>query len=205
MINLEQIKDYCQGKSVCLVGNGRQTTEGFNGEYIDSHDIVIRINGGVPKPELKEHMGSKFNLWVYSSCPQKIGRFVELDKIYNPDYILRLRCKIAYPHKTMIHKTFFQCGDRNGVPSQTDKDYLEIHDLLKKEPTTGCQAFHFIKRNIPYSKLSLVGFDFFEKDNPALGSVFYDKRYDHNAEKRFILANVDENLCTYDNNVIITA
>ena len=204
MISLDEIKAYCKDKTICLVGNGGGATEGFQGGYIDSHDIVIRINGGVPILDLKEHMGEKFSLWVYSAVPHKIGRITDLDKKFNPDYILRIRCKINFLHKYLYHKTYFQSGHGGrGGECQDDDDFKHIVSILGKEPTTGCQAFHFLKRNIPYRKLSVVGFDFFETDNLLLGSVKHEGRYNLEGEKRFILSNLDEHLCCYDNDVII--
>src|SRR5690606_27484134 len=43
-VSLEDMNQHFQGKTVALVGNARSLSHRTFGSYIDSHDVVIRLN-----------------------------------------------------------------------------------------------------------------------------------------------------------------
>ena len=46
MASLEEIKEFCKGKSIIIVGNSSRLLNERHGKLIDSYDIVVRINKG---------------------------------------------------------------------------------------------------------------------------------------------------------------
>ena len=60
MIQLEELKDYCEGKKIIIVGNSSRILNGKHGKLIDSYDIIVRINKGYL------HTKQTFFQWDYS-------------------------------------------------------------------------------------------------------------------------------------------
>ena len=46
MVSLEQLKRYCAGKTIIIVGNSSKILNNNHGKLIDNYDIVVRINKG---------------------------------------------------------------------------------------------------------------------------------------------------------------
>ena len=97
-IELEELQDYMRDKNIALIGNGNCIFNREYGSLIDSHDVVIRINGGVPLTGKYSHViGAKFD--IYS---------VNLDNTHwvnrgkDAKYILRLNPKL--PNKLDQHQ-----------------------------------------------------------------------------------------------------
>ncbi len=64
---LERLSDHeamalFEGKTVALVGNDKAMMKAELGEQIDSHDVVVRMNRGVPNPGLEKRVGSKTDI-----------------------------------------------------------------------------------------------------------------------------------------------
>jgi len=62
-LRFADIRDYVADKTVAVVGNATSFVGAGYGEAIDSHDIVVRINAGVPRPDRAADFGTKMNVW----------------------------------------------------------------------------------------------------------------------------------------------
>jgi Glycosyltransferase family 29 (sialyltransferase) len=74
-----EIAQIFKGKSVAIVGNSPGLINQGLGKEIDSHDLVIRLNGGirVPKPE---DLGRKMDVIFLGATMEKEKDFLELNK-----------------------------------------------------------------------------------------------------------------------------
>lgn len=55
----DDVAAYLSGKTVAVVGNASSALQAKNGDEIDAHDVVLRLNAGVPLPEQKRAIGSR--------------------------------------------------------------------------------------------------------------------------------------------------
>ena len=84
-----------RGKSVCVVGRADYLYDKIYGDFIDSHDVVVRVN--LPRPQRKNEPVIKYKLyresWDYkqsfvdSKYWENIGRRTDVFAIANPTYI----------------------------------------------------------------------------------------------------------------------
>ena len=65
-IELEELQFYMKDKTIALIGNGARLLNKSDGNEIDSHDVVIRINGGAPFCEIEKYkkiLGKKHDIY----------------------------------------------------------------------------------------------------------------------------------------------
>ena len=82
-MNIEGIKKYCEDKSIIIVGNSTSILNKKLGDFIDSHDIVIRINHGFPRKQFVESTGKKTNIWTFCFWNVQIQK--KEYSIFNPE------------------------------------------------------------------------------------------------------------------------
>lgn len=179
---LEQIKSFCKEKSIVVVGNSSRILDSDYGKYIDSHDIIVRINGGCPINKIYyEKLGRRTDIYVVSyKNEQKIKKTLSTIK---PLYVLRLNDSVYLSHPMCY---FSENEERDELKSK----------FKNCKPSTGSMVINFFKKHIDYKELVLIGFDFFKSidslNRPnVLGSYLYK---DHNPEQEsaFILSMIDE-------------
>jgi 5,10-methylene-tetrahydrofolate dehydrogenase/methenyl tetrahydrofolate cyclohydrolase len=175
---LEDLKKYCKNKNIIIVGNSSNLLNKENGQFIDSHSIVIRVNHGYPiKTDYRKNIGNKTDIYCVSISRTDIVN--NILKNSNFKFILRLTS-----FNSDLNQTSVIYGNR-----------LEYTELKKKfggyKPSTGSVLINFIIKNIEFKHLNLIGFDFFENESRfkknKLGSFLY-KEHDTQFEKNFILS-----------------
>ena len=57
----EQILEILENKNIILVGNSIEIMNYEKGEFIDSHDVVIRMGKGIPRWDRDIHIGKKID------------------------------------------------------------------------------------------------------------------------------------------------
>lgn len=157
LISLETIRKYCEGKSVILVGNGECIlNNNSHGDIIESKDIVVRMNHGVPTTEIEKNVGHRTDLWIcaFNSKPKQVTEYY----VFNPDYVIRL-------NNDMIDDEL-----NNITYIWNDYHYKVFKDSLGVLPTTGVTALYFFNEFIKPSELNIIGFDNFETN------VFYSDK-----------------------------
>lgn len=156
MISFEEIQNYCKDKSVIIVGNSGSLKESGKGSVIDSYDIVLRMNHGVPGKWTKD-VGARTDIWFFS-YHYRNKQLAE----YN---LLIPKFAISNAGETRTHDEL-----RGKVYTFPPKQRLEIkQSLLKvglpqgKHPTTGFLCINWFLNYVKtQKKLDIVGFDFFE-------------------------------------------
>ena len=122
MVKLEEIKKYCEGRKIIIVGNSSRILNGKHQKLIDSYEIVIRIN----------------------------SERLDYSNVYDVD--------------------------------------VETYNILKQElggfkPSTGISTYNFFNRFINFSRLDLIGFDFFESSSRQRNQLGHCYVEDHHGIK----------------------
>lgn len=172
---LDNIKDYCSGKRVILVGNARDIIKNPYGPQIDSYDIVIRMNHGHPLSKYIANMGKKYNIWAHGFLSYK-KQITEYSRIKNiVDFHIETNekklCRKIFDKKAfLIPKKWYKVGyekNRKG-----------------KEMSTGLNAATFFVNWVGTMKeVSIVGFDFLKTTNRVLQSASARKFHDTQSEE----------------------
>lgn len=176
---LEDIKEYCKGKSIIIVGNSSNILNKNQGNFIDSHDIVVRINYAIPiRRNLKNDTGIKTNIYIAGISKSK--RVLKLIENIKLDYILRLS-----PYGEKI------------VQSNVYQDSIKNYNQVKQEfnaykPSSGCLAINFFCKHINFKSLTLIGFDFFNNSSrPNIFKSYLYKDHDPMYEKKYIISKLN--------------
>jgi len=148
----EVIKD----RSVALVGNAESLFSKGLGSYIDSYDLVVRLNLGI---EIKDsfQQGSKTDLWAiyHSYIPMHL-------KIRNSNYIIDSKYILCMKY---IHPKDIAAGIniKNNLPLPThDYDELEHRLLIQKfgydNISMGLLILDYVYNRHP-KNIGIFGFD----------------------------------------------
>jgi hypothetical protein len=142
--SLVEIREFCKGKKVCLLGNANSILDGK--KDIDSFDIVCRMNRGYPGGKEK-FIGSRTDVLFLSTGMS--GENVRTS--FNPRFVIWMtEChRLAYPW-------VFKSAIQNPV-----EDWKTLYNQLSINPTTGMMALYFTLKHIDFKSLDIYGFDFF--------------------------------------------
>lgn len=172
--------DFVRDKTVVLVGPAPSIIGTKQGKYIDSFDIIIRLNKALPIPEhLKEDIGSKTDI-LYNClnpkphCGGKIN--FEVLKKNNVEYLCCPYPPI-YPFKKNIDA--FKKNNKGFIKfKHFDTDYyLRLKKWMHTNPNTGVCAILDILR-YPIKSLYVTGITFFKGG--------YYKEYRNQNEKQVL-------------------
>lgn len=180
-VSLEEIQHFCSGKSIALVGNGSCLLKKRHGKLIDSHDIVIRMNYGMPiQRSLADYTGRRTDIYIGSmSRPEAVLNQLRGS---NPKYVFKLIRASSNVSPKLLELPNFFLGDI--------KEYREVRSEFNGlKPSTGAVALSFLINNIEYANVAVFGFDFFKSASRAgrnrFNSYLY-KDHDPQLEQRYI-------------------
>ena len=165
MASAREILDLLENKNVVLVGNSVEILNYKKADFIESHDVVIRMGRGIPRPRHYEAIGQRTDLWAtgFLRAEQMIDR-PELKGV--PKLLNRTRINLLtardLPVDEELHTMF------------SDDELLDIYDEFGYEnnavlgrPSNGfIVLLWLIKKAWVWKRLSIVGFDFFAKAAP---------------------------------------
>jgi len=153
-----------ENKSVILVGNSVEILQFEHGDWIDSHDVVVRFGKGLPTEDKYKSIGSRTDIWVSGYLRSK-------HQIFYPHAIKLLnRARVDLNSDVSRHKI-----GKDWITMFTDDELKAIYkefglkndDFFGKRPSNGFIAILFFTRMVHvWKKLSLIGFDFFAKSVP---------------------------------------
>ena len=154
MITREEFHDYCQGKSIAILGNSRILLNTKRGELFDSHQVVLRMNMGYPKAAYQEFLGKRTDVWSAAMTDQDKQRryhalFNERKYTLWPWHDVSVMVSELKPNAFAFPASFYQ----------------EIHAECGSVPSTGCLILSYFLRKIDYQSLTVAGFDFFTTPN----------------------------------------
>jgi hypothetical protein len=172
MVPIEELKKYCEGKKIIIVGNSSRILNGNYKKLIDNYEIVVRINKGYLqewKNLYSDKIGSKTNILSLGLKSSAFSANIIQSNTVN--YII----------SPIIH------SERLDYPNVYDVD-KETYNTLKLElggfkPSTGISTYNFFNRHINFSRLDLIGFDFFESSSRQRNQLGHCYVRDHHGIK----------------------
>lgn len=177
---IQEIKQYCKDKSIILVGNARINKK--LAHIIDQHNIVVRMNFGFPGND-NIHRGKKTDIWfcAFKNKNCQMREYLKYDP--KPKYIIRLNDD--YINEELKDK-FIQWDIRRYYKLRKEMlgeiAHKKFHNLKtgKKHISCGIRAIYFFIEFLKLPIISIVGYDFFNKNN------FYESHEgEHRIGKKF--------------------
>lgn len=83
------------GKTVAVVGPSRSIIGDKKGEYIDSHDLVVRFNYMFPVTTFTEDLGTRTDILYHCFCRRNIQEYDAIQKLYDPKYTSTVKCFVS--------------------------------------------------------------------------------------------------------------
>lgn len=167
MATAELILKLLENKNVVLVGNSIEILNYNKGEFIDSHDIVIRMGKGIPRERHYRNIGVRTDIWATGFL--RAAQMAERPNLQNVPKLLN-RTRINLNTAKEVDKSLI--GEFHTM--FTDAELLELYDefgyennALLGRPSNGfITLLWLIKKAWVWKSLTLVGFDFFAKSAP---------------------------------------
>lgn len=158
---IKRYSDFLIGKRVVVVGPAAYTLGKGLGKWIDDHDVIVRLNWGVPVPESqKDDLGHRTDV-LYKRL-LKLGKmdFIDLDEWQSE----KLKWVMAVDRGQQNANQFYFENRMRGSNIQ----YLiergarnELHRDLGTSPFIGASAiYHLLKHKV--ESVDVVGIDFYQ-------------------------------------------
>jgi hypothetical protein len=195
MISKEEFDNYCNDKTLIMVGNGNSLIEKneegnykITGDFVDSHDIVLRFNAARPGV-FKTVIGSRTDIWSTNRHHKK-NHFAFPDKKYVvfPCLVLDIEPEVEPITYQIPSDLILEVAqDYNPDKNVTKENLMHTN---KKWPTTGLILFYYFIKHIRYKSITMVGFDFLQK------KTFYYKNTGYNGIRTYHDKEAEERLFT---------
>ena len=167
MDNKETIINLLKDKNVVLVGNSIEILNYENADFIDGHDVVIRMGKGVPRERQHAAIGKRTDIWASGFLrAEQISARPDLQD--TPKLLNRCRIDLNSPRDLpgWLNEQFHTMW--------TDQELLELYDEFGyvNNETLGRPSNGFIvllwliKKAWVWKSLTIIGFDFFAKKAP---------------------------------------
>ena len=143
MVTLQELKKYCEGKKIIIVGNSSKILNGKYQKLIDSYNIVVRINKGYLHRQniYSDKIGTKTN--ILSIGLQSANFAANVIQSNTVNYILS---PIIY-------------SERLEYPNVYDVEKNVYNELKNKlggfKPSTGISTYNFFNMNMNFERLDL--------------------------------------------------
>jgi hypothetical protein len=142
-------------KNIIFVGNSVEILQHKHGEWIDSHDIVVRFGKGYPTEDKWESIGSRTDIWISGFLRSK-------HQVYYPNSIKLLnRARVDLDSDVSRHKigndwiTMFSDYELKTIYEEFG---IKNNDFHAKRPSNGFISILFFTRMVDvWKKLSLIG------------------------------------------------
>jgi len=168
MKTIHDVQCLVDNKNILLVGNNDTINKTDNSKIIDSYDIVVRMNHGVPEPNL----GSKTDIWLCSY--NNVNRQpLDYQKV-TPKIVIRLN---ADGNINDIIRENLYIWDK--------KEHLKFKEHIDCLPSTGVMAIEFFLNFTKPKSLTLIGYDNFKTKTFYNLRVIADKYHDINKEAEY--------------------
>lgn len=171
--DLAEVMAYLAGRSVAVVGNASSLLSHAYGDFIDGHDVVVRMNRGIPIDAIAQ--GCSLDICCFSTIPE-IGDILE-----------RASPRFAIWMSPRARRRYWGTP---GVRFYALDHWQALRSRLGARPSVGALAIDLISRSAARTA-SILGFDF-----KASGTFYAAQQHlgphDYRAESRYILGLVKE-------------
>jgi len=172
---VQSVRELVKDKSIIFVGNSVEIMHHKYGDFIDSHDIVVRFGRAMEAtPKQEESIGKKCDIWVTGQFRAPVYKTLRKEfesGRWKNTKILINRCRGNLQLKNWDFEDHLPEGMKY-EQMYTDQELIDImkafnKDILKLQnlrPSAGfITILWFINKVKTYKSISLIGFDFFAK------------------------------------------
>ena len=168
-----EFANFIRDKNVIIVGNSVELMNHEKAEFIDSHDVVIRLgSGGVIPFSMKPAVGKKFDVWCVGLLRANLLQ-VEPKKFQNIKHIMYNRNRIwlndiyspyagegfwELAHSMFDYEELYEICERFGVLPNNKSSFRLSNGFLA--------IYYMVEKAKMYKTLTIIGFDFFKKSTP---------------------------------------
>jgi len=164
-MELKEIQEFVKGRGILLVGNSESLILKDNSKFIDSYDVVVRMNHAVPQANI----GFKTDIWLCSFI-NKDMQMVQFPK-FNCKYNIKLNDDGNLNENLKNH--FYIWPDK-------ERDKIR-EDIGFHTPSTGVMAIYFFL-NYCQCFVDAIGYDGFRTGTFYNGNVNNASRF-HDVKK----------------------
>lgn len=145
---MRELLDLVDGKTVALVGSAQSILDRDDGDAIDSHDVVIRMNLSIPPRLPKAKIGKKTDVW----CMAKSFRSIE-----TPSGV-----------KLVLFMKLTKYGDHDWITVQRERANAirwpqdledDVYQFVGAPPGTGIRLLYWLKKHANPSSVHVYGMD----------------------------------------------
>ena len=161
--------EFLQGKTVALVASGSSLKGAGLGEYIDSFDVVARLNRALPISPKKENDIGKRTDVLYNTLDTFPDAGGPIDGQLWKECGVKYICG-TYPKSESFTHPEWSIGLNDIVPTRwlSDEVYYPIREKVKYRPNSGTTSLMDLL-SFDVKKVHLFGLDFFR--------TMYDSEY----------------------------
>jgi len=161
----QKYRNFLKGKRVILVGPSCHLKNSKQGEFIDSYDIVVRMNLGYRiLPNLIVDMGKKVDI-LYTT----VGNFYIKNKYFTRDimkelsFFLKWMCVTSCPVHRISFGKLQKMNKKINIPIRNihKKDYKKLIKKTIRKPTCGMVSIIDLLR-YDISELYITGLTFYD-------------------------------------------
>ena len=175
MVTKQNIINFIGNKNVLLVGNSESIILKDNSKFIDSFDIVVRMNHATPC----QNLGFKTDIWL-CAFNNKTQQPIEYN-MFKPKYVMRLN--YDKPDKLHPNINWYVWGE---------EEYNSFKERFGFLSSTGINAIEWFTTELK-QPINIIGFDGFKTGTFYNKDKKLQKKY-HNPQKEqeFIQQKIDE-------------
>jgi len=168
MVSADKVLKLLKNKNVIIVGNSVEILNYKKGEFIDSHDVVIRMGRGLPRTKIqKEAIGTKTDIWAtgFLRAEQMAGRkeLIGVPKLLNRTRINLLSARML---EATLDEEFHTMWTDNELMAIYEEFGYVNNEVLGRPSNGFITLLWLIKKAWVWKSLTLIGFDFFAKKGP---------------------------------------
>lgn len=176
-----------RNKRIAIIGAASSALDEANGDYIESFDIVVRVNKAIVtwKPEMREFVGKRTDVLFHSfyENEESGGGPIDLDlfKEFGVEYVVH---PFNNPEGFLTHLNYYKRNLRtNRTFVMSRKMYRKMKEPFERwRPTVGFAALYAVL-NSPAKEVYITGFTFFR--TPYAGG-YRDHLIEKQANERHI-------------------
>lgn len=195
VFNYDDIISFFEGKSIAIIGGADSVFAEKRGAYIDSFDIVVRINKGIESDtKNSEYLGKRTDILFQGldDLPHCCG------KVEPMEWLKRGVKSVIFPYNGIvqldsINRYVVRAKGKLPLYQVSEKKLDEIKNAIGSNPTTGFSAIYLLSR-VNYKKIYITGFTFYKTP--------YRKGYNESKSYKQLLTSMKDHNPDMEYNVV---
>ena len=169
MLDEKTLVNFCNNKRILVVGNAQTLIRKDNSKFIDSFDVVIRINHAVPS----NLIGKKTDIWIcnYNTVDRQYPEY----KRFLPKFVMKMNENTYIDPKLKSNLYVWPVGE-----------FKKFRSLLSlNKPSTGLSILFWLTTKVN-ANISIIGFDSFKTKTFYYHKDIHQKYHNGNKERDWI-------------------